>query len=358
MPAFDAQPDPQQPQSQHGNPQWRAWRSVADLYHAVFTGLILTMVSRRGTADAAEFVFRVFRRQQQERFVAGLAKLGLSGLPPAVAAAQYHYLSNWIGGVHVEYMPENDRKAWIRYPPPRWIWRGTAICGVPGEVSRAMLRGWHANNGVALGNLKLGFVCTKQSVDGQDGLEGYYCEYDHPLEPDQRLVFARHLEAPPFDPAQAPALPVESWPRPRLEKAYRNYAMEYVRTAAPVAIQLFGPLDAGYLLHLTGKLIGMQYYDEVAAGLGATGRDTAGFAAFLLALLTAQGDAAELRGAGAGFELRQQGWKLMDGVVDAHPACVRVLEGLVEGLAAGCGRPIGVSLAAEHGAPSLIWSIH
>ena len=159
--------------------QWLKWRSVAELYHAYFTGLILTVVTRRGTADAAEFVFRVFRRQQQERFLPGLEKLGLSHLPPAVAAAQYHYLSNWIGGVHVEYMYETDRKAWIRYPPPRWIWKGTAICGVPGEVSRAMLRGWHANNGVSLGNAKLGFVCTKQSVDGQDGLEGYYCEYDH-----------------------------------------------------------------------------------------------------------------------------------------------------------------------------------
>ena len=224
--------------------QWARWRSVADLYHAFFTGLILTVVSRRGTADAAEFVFRVFRRQQQERFLPGLKKLGLDHLPPAVAAAQYHYLSNWIGGVHVEYMYESDRKAWIRYPPPRWIWRGTAICGVPGEVSRAMLRGWHANNGVALGNLNLGFVCTKQSVDGQDGLEGYYCEYDHPLELDARLVFARHLEAPMFDPATAPALPVDSWPKPRLEKAYRNYAMEYVKTAAPVMVQVFGPEDA------------------------------------------------------------------------------------------------------------------
>src|SRR4051794_6902888 len=77
--------------------QWVKWRSVADLYHAFFTGLILTVVSRRGTADAAEFVFRVFRRQQQERFLPGLEKLGLSHLPPAVAAAQYHYLSNWIG---------------------------------------------------------------------------------------------------------------------------------------------------------------------------------------------------------------------------------------------------------------------
>ena len=70
--------------------QWLKWRSVAELYHAYFTGLILCVVTRRGTADAAEFVFRVFRRQQQERFLPGLEKLGLSQLPPAVAAAQYH----------------------------------------------------------------------------------------------------------------------------------------------------------------------------------------------------------------------------------------------------------------------------
>ncbi len=193
-------------------------------------------------------------------------------------------------------MHESDRKAWIRYPPPRWIWKGTAICGVPGEVSRAMLRGWHANNGVALGDLRLGFVCTKQSVDGQDGLEGYYYQHDHPLELDQRLVFARHLEAPLFDAATAPALPVASWPKPRLEKAYRNYAMEYVRTAAPVMVQLFGPEDAGYLLRLTGKLIGMQFFDDTAGAL-AMGRGGAReFASFLGALFAAQDDAVEIGG--------------------------------------------------------------
>src|SRR5437660_5891392 len=97
-------------EGQHSAEQakWLKWRAVAELYHAYFTGLILTVVTRRGTADAAEFVFRVFRRQQQERFLPGLKKLGLSHLPPAVAAAQYHYLSNWIGGVHVEYI---DRKS-------------------------------------------------------------------------------------------------------------------------------------------------------------------------------------------------------------------------------------------------------
>jgi hypothetical protein len=338
--------------------QWLRWRSAADLYHAYFTGLILSVVTRRGTADAAEFVFRVFRRQQQERFLPGLEKLGLSHLPPAVAAAQYHYLSNWIGGVSVEYMYESERKAWIRYPPPRWIWRGTAICGIPGEVSRAMLRGWHANNGIALGNPKLGFVCTKQSVDGQDGLEGYYFEYDHALEIEQRLMFARHLEAPTFDPASAPALPVANWPKPRLEKAYRNYAMEYVRTAAPALVQLFGPDDAGYLLHITGKLIGMQYFDEIARSFG-TGRGAASeFANLLCALLEAQDDVVGAQESAGGFEIRQQTWKLMSDVADYHPACARLLDGLLEGLAAGCGRRIPVSRrSAPAGGPPFVWSI-
>jgi hypothetical protein len=337
---------------------WLRWRSVAELYHAFFTGLILTVVTRRSTADAAELNFRLFRRQQQERFVPGLKKLGIDHLPPAVAAAQYHYLSNWIGGVHVEYMYESDRKAWIRYPPPRWAWKGAAICGVPSEVSKAMLRGWHANNGVALGDLRLGFVCTKQTVDGQDGLEGYYYQYDRPLELDQRLVFARDQEAPRFDAATAPALPVAQWPKPRLEKAYRNYAMEYVRTAAPVMVQLFGPEEGGHLLHLTGKLIGMQYFDEIAEALSQRRGGAPEFGAFLRALFEAQDDIAETSFSEGSVEIRQLSWKLMDDVIDYHPACARVLEGLVAGLAAGCGRHIPVRLSTgTAGRPPFVWSI-
>src|SRR4030081_4133672 len=90
--------------------QWLRWRGVADLYHAYFTGLILTVVTRRGTTDAAEFVFRVFRRQQQERFLPGLEKLGLSHLPPAGAAAQYHYLPNTTRRGPVAIMHRTARK--------------------------------------------------------------------------------------------------------------------------------------------------------------------------------------------------------------------------------------------------------
>jgi len=88
-------------------------RAVSVLYQALLTGLVLTLVTRRGEAQAAEFVFRLFRRQHREKFRPGLAKRGLDRLPHAVACAQYHYLSNQLGGVKTEYARESDRKAWV-----------------------------------------------------------------------------------------------------------------------------------------------------------------------------------------------------------------------------------------------------
>ena len=125
--------DPAMPQSVAG------WEAVGALYHAWITGLIPTTVTRRSAADGAEVVFRTFRRQQLEKFLPGLEKLGLRHLPHAVACAQYHYLSNDVGGVRVEYMYESGRKAWVRYVPPRWLYDGATICAVPREITRARL---------------------------------------------------------------------------------------------------------------------------------------------------------------------------------------------------------------------------
>jgi hypothetical protein len=275
------------------------------------------VVSRRGAAPAADLVFRIFRRQQLEKFLPGLEKLGLCGLPHAVACAQYHYLSNHVGGVKVEFIPESDRKSWVRYPPPRWIFDGAAICGIPSEVSRAMLRGWHGNNGVLLGNPRLGFVCTKQTVDGQPGLEGYYLEHDHALEPHQRVRFSPGEDAPDFDPTRAPLLESSTWPEERLRKAYRNYAMDYLRTALPVAVELFGPAEGLHLTGLAARQIGMHYHDRVLEMLGG-GRD---FLGQLAVLLAGQGDHVEIENRGDDGTtgvLRQHGFRLTRGV--DHPA--------------------------------------
>ncbi len=306
----------------------RKWKAVADLYQAFFAGLVLRTVVQRGAPDAAKLVFHTFRTQHHRRFLPGLRKLGLTGLPHAVAAAQYHYLSNKIGGVAVEFMPESDRKAWVRFPAPRWIWKGIAICGIPTEVSEAMLRAWQAHNGVSLGNPRLGFVCTKMAVDGDAGLEGYFLEYDRDLAPDERLRFARGENAPAFDPTKAPVL---DWPADRLAKAHRAYAMEYVRSALPVCVDLFGGDTSRFLAGGAARLIGMQLYAELAGALDVPPDGTpAGFLRFLTAFFTAQGDdvtastdAVTVAGVGLLSDARHQAvadcWAaLLDGFGAAH----------------------------------------
>lgn len=325
---------PPTPQTEPLDARLASWRAAAQWYHAAFTGIILSATVRQGTARAAELVHEIFSRQRQERFLPGLEKLGLTGLPHAVAAAQYHYLSNDIGGVPVQYMPESDRKAWVRYPPPRWVWSGTALCAVPTEVSRAMMTGWHAQNGVSLGNPRLGFVCTGQTTDGDPGLEGYYLEYDHDLAPHERLRFSRAERAPDFDPDRAPRLPTSTWPAERLAKAHRNYAMEYLRTCLPAAIDLWGAASAGSFLNLTLRLVGMQHYHQAAAALG-VGRgagSAADFAQFVVAMVQAQGDACEiLELTGQTARLRQHGWRLMQDLPAMHPAVCTAFDGLMQG---------------------------
>lgn len=297
-----------------------AYAAVELIYHSYLTGLILMLSSRAGAARAADVVFRLFRRQQLARFLPGLQKLGLAGLPDAVACAQYHYLSNQVGGVKVEYIYENDRKAWVRYPPPRWIWSGTAICGIPSEVSRAMLRGWHANNGVVLRNPRLGFVCTGQTVDGQPGLEGYYKEWDHELAPEERLQFSPGETCPPFRAELAPRLPESSWPEHRLQKVLRNYAMEYITSIVPETIAVLGPEEGGHLAGAAARLVGMHTFDDVAGLLGGVAPGPAGFAAAFTRLAIGQGDDATLTIEGETATLRQTTWRLMSERPDLSPA--------------------------------------
>lgn len=317
------------------------------------------MVSRRDARTAAELVFRTFRRQHLEKFLPGLDKLGLRALPHAVAAAQYHYLSNQLGGVRVEYVYESDRKAWIRYVPPRWIWEGAAICAVPSEVSRAMLRGWHAHNGVSLGNPRLGFVCTKQTTDGQPGLEGYYLEHDRDLAPDERLRFSPGEEAPDFDPARAPRLEGVDWPPERRRKIERNYAMEYVRSILPELVALVGPAEARHLGGVTGTLIGMQYYAETAALLGVTGDSAPDFARYFRRLAAGQGDSADSDADGEETVIWQTTWRLMAGVPARHPALFDIWNTLWEGALAVHNRRLAlvVRRRLDYGDEAFEWRV-
>jgi hypothetical protein len=336
-----------------------AMRAAANLYHAYFTGLLLTLVTRRGTADAAEWVFRLFRHQHHEKFLSSFAKLGLEGLPPAVACAAYHTLSNRIGGVSVEFVRESDRKAWVRFVPPRWVYPGASICGIPSEVSRAMLRGWYAQNGVSLANPRLGFVCTAQTTDGQHGLAGYFLEHDRDLAPDERLQF-RPGELPPIaDPAAQPRLPDGDWPPARLAKAQRNYAMEYIRSGLPLLAAIFGEAEAAHLGRAAGRLVGAQLYQETAALLGVTGDEALAFAGWMARLAAGEGDPAEAVRMGEAAVVRRATWRLVRGLGALSPAVFEAWNGLFEGALAVHNRFLVLETLErlDLGDSALVWRV-
>ena len=309
--------------------QGGAWRAVEVLYHAYLTGLLLYTVSRRGAADAAEPRLLDVPAPAPREVPSRAREARPAWTARSVACARYHYLSNLLGGVGVGYAEEGPRKAWIRYPPPRWIWQGPAICGIPTDVSRAMLRGWHAHNGVSLGNPRLGFVCTKQTVDGQPGLEGYYLEHDRDLAPEERLRFAPDERPPAFDPESAPRVPSAAWPAERLAKARRNYSMDYIATILPEVVRLFGTMEGGQLAAGAARLIGMQYYAETAEMLGlAPGSGTVDvFAEYLVAMGRGQGDDTAWERRGGDVTVHQTTWHLMS---DAGPVAPPVFDAWTE----------------------------
>lgn len=324
----------------------RRCEAVAALYHAYFTGLIMTIVIRRSGQDAARWMEAVFRHQHEVKFLSSFDKLGLSHQPHAPACAAYHYLSNKIGGVDVEYMAETETKAWVRFPPPRWVFDGTAICAIPSDVSRGMLRGWYARNGVSLGNPRLRFICTSQTVDGQHGLSGYFEETDKDLgdSTEERLLFRPGENPPPFDAAAAPVLPAGEWPKERLIKAKRNYAMEYIRTGLPRMAELFGPVDAAFLGRITGRLIGAQYYRQIAAMLEIAPGGAAGFARFMAALAEGEGDTVTTEGAGRTIAVTRQGWRLARGWGEQPPELFEAWNGLWEGAMLAHDRQLRLSV--------------
>jgi len=215
-----------------------AGRRVDRLYHAITPAHSYGRDAPRG-GGPAEFVFGVFDASSKN-VSCWAGKARAITLPPAVAAAQITSLLQTGSAAVMPNMYETDRKAWIRYPQPRWIWRGTAICGVPGEVSRGDACGDGTPTTALRSQSQRGFGLQQESVDGKAGLEGYNCEYDHTARELRSAQVRAASEAPGSIPSKHRRCRLRAGQKTGLEKAYRNYAMEYVRTAAPVMGKLFG----------------------------------------------------------------------------------------------------------------------
>jgi hypothetical protein len=224
--------------------------------------------TNKGPEVMGDWMFRLFRRQHHEKFLSSFDKLGLTGQPDAVACAKYHVMSNSIGGVPVEYMYENDRKAWVRFRYPRWLYEGPTICGVPQSVSQGFLSGWYSYNGVSLNNPRLGFVCVSEDMTGEFGLCGYFKEYDHDLADSERLQFSKGELPPSFVAVDQPDLPADQWGKVRLEKANRNYAMEYIRHGVIELSNVIGTEETVLLGGRAARLIGLRYFGQTSRTVG------------------------------------------------------------------------------------------
>ncbi len=330
----------------------------AHLHHQYFLGLQLMVAVEEGREVIGDWMFRLFRRQHEEKFLSSFQKLGLSDLPDAVACAKYHALSNGVGGVRVEYMEETEQKAWVRFRYPRWMYDGPAICGVPVEASRGFLKGWYAQNGVSLQNPRLGFVCVSEDMTGQFGLCGYFKEFDHALTPDERLQFAPHERPPPFDPANQPEPPIEQWTDARLAKANRNYAMEYCRNGIPELIGVVGPERALEISKRAARLTGLQHYQKMAQSVECVDGDASDAARFLAIAFEGMGDEAELDFGADGLSatVNQRGLRIVRGMTgeERHIVLASWIE-LWRG--AVSSQRSFIDVAVEHLEDALIWRL-
>lgn len=328
----------------------------ADLHHQYFLGLQLMVAVEESRQTVYDWMFRLFRRQHEDKFLSSFDKLGLSHLPDAVACAQYHVLSNSMGGVGVEFMADSDTKAWVRFRYPRWMYAGPAICGIPVEASRGFLHGWYAQNGVSLGNPRLGFVCVSEDVTGQFGLCGYFKEYAHDLSPDERLVFAPDERPPAFDPTAQPAPPAAQWNQERLAKANRNYAMDYVRNGIQALSEVIGAARTRELGRRAARLTGLQNFPALARAVDAKEGGVRAAAEFLERVMAGMGDDCTIDQDGARLRVTQTGLRIVRGLEGAAREAVLVCWIELWRGAIDSGRAF-LDVSCEVSAEQLIWTL-
>ena len=328
----------------------------AHLHHQYFLGFQLIVAVEEGKEVVGEWMFRLFRQQHLDKFLSSFAKLGLTDLPHAVACARYHTLSNGVGGVQVEYMEESDKKAWVRFRYPRWMYAGPAICGIPREASLGFLKGWYAHNGVSLQNPRLGYVCVSEDLTGEFGLCGYFKEYDHYLSPDERLQFAKDERPPHFDPAKQPQPPETQWSEERLAKGARNYALEYCRNGIRELITVIGRDRALALGKRAARLTGLQQSQHIASMLGCHDGDHWEAGRFLALALAGMGDSVETRKSDPALTLTQSGLRVVRGMApedraDMLACWIELWRGAID------GQRSFKDVTVEDTGETLIWKI-
>jgi hypothetical protein len=340
-------------------PLRRRCETIARLWALEYAALQLTLLREQGEPALTEFKYRILHMHHQAHFLDGLTKLGIArDLPPAVVAARYHYLSNQVGGLGMEYVEETPRKVWIRYLAPSWGFPGAGLFAVPSRSARAVFAGWHAHNGVSLGCPRLGFVLTKLYQDGDPYDEGYFEEHDRDLPPEERLQSRPVAHSPDFDPARAPRLDPAAWPDERRHRANRNFARGYVEDGVRTLLEMRGVHAACALVAQALRAVAIQYHHELVPALGVADDGARGLARFLGALAELAGEDVSSREERPGrFTIERTPRVLADAGVPAEVH--RALFAFPAMCARLTGARVRLTLAAlaAEGAPRDVWVI-
>lgn len=331
-------------------------RLAARIWGLKWSALQLTILREHGGEALAQFKFKILSRHQRSHFLEGVKRLDISlDLPPAVIAGRYHYLSNQIGSLKMEYIEETPKRVWIRYLAPNWSFPGTAICAVPGIVPRAMFAGWHPRNGLSLNCPRLGFVVTKLIQEGEPYDEGYFEEFDHELDPDERFQFKPVLISPDFDPSKAPVLDPVAWPEARKLKALRNFAIGYLEDAVHTLIEIYGVSHAAAIIGHAMRMCAAQYFDEIRHTCRIEGRRACDLVDTLACLFGSAGDKIEVQQRGATYLL----YRTPRGFA-ANPVPREIAQAMLEFprmLARVQSARVKISLAQEQGSKTEEWSV-
>ena len=203
-------------------------RFAFELYTNLYNALFLATLREHGQAGAEDLMWRLIRSQHEAHFLPGLEKLGLEDeATDAIKAAKYHYLSNRLGGLDVDYAEETPAKVWVRYHPP--VMLDISTVAFSAKFGAQAYRGWYGYSGKSLGTPRLGFVLTHNMCDGDPYDAGYYILHDRDLGPEETFRYGRGEAFPRFDRAKAPRLP-DGWTAERQARALRNFTIEYVNT--------------------------------------------------------------------------------------------------------------------------------
>lgn len=256
------------------------------LWGRMFSGLTAVTYREKGRDALHKLWYEVLTSHQDERYHEGLEKLGIDKDPPAVAAAKYHYYTNLIGGLSMEYAEESLRKVWVRYTAPMWTYDGVAMLAMPSDLRRTILGSWHPRNGEMMGCPRLGWVATKFIMEGDPYDEGYFIEHDHDLKPDECYRIEHVTSSPPHDPIKAPQLDDNEWPEARLIRARRNFSSRYLKSTVEVLLRQVGEVAALSIIYQAMRLLANQYTYELSEKLNRRGDSAQDIAKFFCDLLS------------------------------------------------------------------------